>query len=820
MDKARILQAESIFNELVGQSIDVRPALLDTRCGGDLELRSLVEKMLDHDRSGMGNFLNLPAFLSPETTSDGAPPSAPNQIGGYEILRPIGQGGMGVVYEARQSNPRRSVALKVLRTAMPSREMLARFRHEANILAQLRHPGIAHIYEAAVAEIPIGGGLHTSQPFFAMELVEGRPLKAYAEEKRLDVTQRLTLMVAVCEAVQHAHEKGVIHRDLKSDNILVEGSGQPRILDFGVARLAAAEDEPRTLHTREGEIVGTLAYMSPEQVGGDPAQVDTRSDVYSLGVILYDLLTGCLPHNVRGLSLPEAARRIRDVEPPPPSVHNPELSGEIDWIIFKCLEKDRGQRYHSAQALAEDIQRHLHDEPVVAAPPTRLYRLRKAVRRNKGVVVAGLTILVLLVAAVVGTGYGMLEARKQRDEARVSEAKALRQEEIARSVTRFVTKDFLGAGHPLRHPGDREETIQGAIERASSKLDSGTLTDDPDVEAAFRAITGVMLRSIGRIGDAERHYRRALEIAQSQPDEYKDEILQHLNNLGEIILMKGDLPGATEIFEEAERMIEKDPRLVESDAFPILNFNLGELSKAKGDLDRAEHYYKISIERPVENPLFLGSRGILLNGFCDLKLRQNKLDEAIALAEEAAEILRKDYGEESAPLAFALNEKALALKMKGDIAAAEPLCKEVLEMRRRILPAGHVEIAQSLNNLAAVLRDTQRYAEAEPLFRETLDLARQSLPPGHYQIALIRKNLGNCLMRLKRFEEAEEEVSGAYDQLAATPGLPVDHLRLTAQAMVQLYNEWAKDDPSAGADAKGTAWKSKLAELSPSQPAN
>src|ERR1043166_8646096 len=373
MKRDRLCEAESIFNDVIALAGPARAAEVDRRCRGDSELRRLIEKLLACDDSGMAGFLQPLVFLPSGDAPQSAPLPTPKSIGDYEIIRCIGEGGMGVVYEARQASPRRTVALKVIRSVLPSPSMLARFQHEAHVLAQLRHPGIAHIYEAAVANISLADGITASQPYFAMELVKGESLRAYADGRHLNLRQRLELMVLVCQAVQHAHEKGVIHRDLKPDNILVEESGLPRVLDFGVARLSDPDSDSPTITTRAGEIVGTLAFMSPEQIAGDKTQIDTRCDVYSLGVILYELLTGCLPQNVKGLSLTEAARRIQQDDPPAPSINDKDLRGEVDGIVMKAIDKDPARLYSSAGALAEDIQRYLQNEPVLARRATRAY---------------------------------------------------------------------------------------------------------------------------------------------------------------------------------------------------------------------------------------------------------------------------------------------------------------------------------------------------------------------------------------------------------------------------------------------------------------
>jgi serine/threonine protein kinase len=305
---------------------------------------------------------------------------------------------MGAVYEAEQEFPHRTVALKVIRAGYATGEMLRRFENEAQALGRLQHPGIAQIYDAGTAETPFG-----RQPYFAMELVHGQSLLAYCDTHRLNLRQRLELMAKICDAVQHAHQRALIHRDLKPANILVDESGQPHILDFGVARLTDS-DAHATRQTDIGQIVGTLAYMSPEQVLGDPAEIDTRSDVYALGMILYELLAGKRPYAI-GRQLTEAVRTIREEEPTALRSVNRTYRGDVDTIVGKALEKDKTRRYASAAELAADLRRHLRDEPITARPPSASYLLRKFARRNKALVMGVAAVFVVLVLGVVASTW-------------------------------------------------------------------------------------------------------------------------------------------------------------------------------------------------------------------------------------------------------------------------------------------------------------------------------------------------------------------------------------------------------------------------------
>lgn len=349
-------------------------------------------------------------------------PDAGSSLGRYMILSQLGEGGMGVVYLAQQHEPRRLVALKVMRQGFgaASERLRKRFQLETQLLARLEHPGIARLYDVGTAPIDGAQG-EVSVPFFAMEYVDGVPLVEFARRQKLDTRSRMTLMALICDAVAAAHRQGVVHRDLKPGNILVGADGQPKVLDFGVARALGDELGVTTVQTDVGQLIGTLPYMSPEQVSGDPRAVDARCDVYALGVVAYELLTGKLPVPVRDVAVAEAARRIRDDDPAPLSAVNRVFRGDLDTIIAKALEKDRDRRYPGADALAAEIRRYLADEPIEARPPSTMYQMRKFARRNRGLV-AGLALAFLaLTAGLVGTAWGLVEAQGERDAARDAE---------------------------------------------------------------------------------------------------------------------------------------------------------------------------------------------------------------------------------------------------------------------------------------------------------------------------------------------------------------------------------------------------------------
>ncbi len=438
----RFERAMDLFQRACDLPAEERSGFLSQACGADARLRDEVESLLQHDK-GESKAIQAAdaggvAKALAESVASGPSESLPERIARYRVIRLIGRGGMGVVYEAEQDHPRRRVALKVIRQGVLSSSLLRRFRFEADVLGRLQHPGIAQIHEAGEFDTEAG-----RQPYFAMEFIDGVELRAYTQEHHLDTRARLELVARICDAVQHAHQKGIVHRDLKPDNVLVEEQpapmsvaphdefatlGQPKVLDFGVARATDRDVQLTTMQTSVGNLIGTVPYMSPEQVVGDAHLVDTRSDIYALGVILYELLAGRPPFDVRQKPIPEAARIIREEEPTHLSTVDAGFRGDIDTIVCKALEKDRERRYSSAVELAADIRRHLASEPILAHPPSTFYQLRKFARRNRGLVAGlGLAALMLIAGTITSLTLAFRAGR--------GEQRALRSEDAARRAS-------------------------------------------------------------------------------------------------------------------------------------------------------------------------------------------------------------------------------------------------------------------------------------------------------------------------------------------------------------------------------------------------
>ena len=471
--------AREVFADICDVAEAQQRAAIDERCAGRPEARRLVHAMLREDAADDFTLASATPPIDPKAVSAAVESAKlPASIGRYRIIRVCGHGGMGTVYEAEQDSPRRRVALKMIRSVSASREVLLRFRQEAEMLGRLQHPGIGQIFEAGSADLGDG-----QRPYFAMEFIEGQPLTTYANERGFPLRDRLELMARVCDAVHYAHQRGIIHRDLKPDNILVsndatpDGSGtaigQPKILDFGIARVTDS-DVRNTMQTNVGQLIGTLQYMSPEQAAGDPAALDTRSDIYALGVLLYELLAGRLPYDLHEQSVPQSLRIIQENTPSTLSLHNSAYRGDVDTIVGKSLEKEPDRRYQSASELAEDIRRYMRDEPIAARPPSAFYQLRKFARRNRalvGGVVA--TIAALAVGVVVATVLAVHADRLAHESARsAAEARAQAYRASIIAAQGLMENDPFAALDQLEHapPEHRNWEWRHLMHRLTSHL--------------------------------------------------------------------------------------------------------------------------------------------------------------------------------------------------------------------------------------------------------------------------------------------------------------------------------------------------------------
>jgi tetratricopeptide (TPR) repeat protein len=729
--------------------------------------------------------------------------------GRYRILQTVGEGGMGVVYRAEQQHPARVVALKVIKPGRLSDGLLRRFEHEVEVLGRLQHPGIAQIFDAGTVQTE-----HGPQPFFAMELIDGQPIDQHLTHRKPHLRDRLELLLRICDAVHHAHQRGVIHRDLKPANILVTSDGQPKVLDFGVARATDSDlTVAQTMETEPGQLVGTLQYMSPEQAIGDLRQLDIRSDVYALGVIAYEMLAERLPYELKDRALPDAVQVIRDQEPQRLSSVNGNLRGDLETIVGKALQKEKERRYSSVAEFASDVRRYLNYEPISARPPSTWYQLSRFARRNKALVGGVAATFVVLVAGVIVSTAGFVGEARQRAIAETERQRTSDEAAKQRAVSDFLTH-MLNAADPKRMLGDQVTVLQ-ATEQAIKRLDEGVLQDQPAIEAAVRNAIGITLTSLSRYKEAEQVLRKALELdrrtlpplhphiatvlgsladvlrsrgdadqaeqllrealsinRQSLPANHPD-LAKSASNLATVLQMRGQLDQAEPLFRESLHIHElAQPRNEPDIATGMMN--LAALLRAQGRLGEAEPLYRKALELrrralPAEHPEIsasLNSLGLLLQD-------QQKLDVAEPLHRESLEIARKSYPAGHPSIATSLNSLAALLYEQGRFADAEPLFREALEIQRTSYPALHPSIATGLNNLAMVVRAQGKLGEAESLLRESLEINRKSLPTGHSAIATSLNNLGLVLRAQGKLLESEPFFRDALEMYRKS--LPGEH---------------------------------------------
>jgi tetratricopeptide (TPR) repeat protein/predicted Ser/Thr protein kinase len=808
-----------------------RATYLEDTCAGDDALQREVEELLDFlDRSP--TTFDATAATSHESgarpVSDHLAPG--DVVGRFTIERLLGEGGMGAVYLARQERPQRPVALKLIRSGAMSQRTLGRFRREAELLGRLQHPGIASVHDAGMADTP-----HGARPYFAMEYVAGRTLLDHAREASLGTRERLALLARVCDAVEHAHRRGIIHRDLKPPNILVTPDGQPKVLDFGVARATDSDLQITTVQTDVGQLIGTIPYMSPEQAVGDTAAFDARSDVYALGVIAYQLLVGRLPYDLSGKMIHEAVRVIHDEEPAPLSSLDRTLRGDVETIVGKALEKERGRRYQSAAELAADIDRHLADEPISARPPSTVYQLRKFARRNKalvGGVVA--TFAVLLAGVVVSTALALGQARERRlAEARLAEAEA---------VTGFMTEAFAaptpsaaGANVTARQVVDaaaellddrfedqpiaraRAQSAIGSTYKALSQhteaiplLEAARETqrrllgpEDPSTLATTNELAE-MYRRVDRTGEAESLLRDLIETYTRLhgPDSYHTiSVRLDLANLCDDDFERFDEAAA--IYDDVLAALEADPNR-DAQTYITCLINLGVLRARQERLDEARDLYRRADEQLIEHEgPDAARRATVLNNLAFAEQRADRYEEAEPLLVEAIRILDATHGPDHEGSAIARSSLARLHLEREEYAEAEALFLAAADTMATIHGPDHPRALIAEGDIASVYRRTGRLDEALAVASSVVERARAALPEGHWFIGAFLSQEGSTLIELERFPEAEAALleSHALHENHFGP----DHFRTAniIRSLVRLYDAW----PDPG---KAETWRAKL----------
>ena len=680
----------------------------------------------------------------PDETSAEVPSSVgkaqplPATIGRYRILRLLGEGGMGVVYEAEQENPQRTVALKVIRAGYANVETLRRFENETQALGRLQHPGIAQIYDAGTAETPYG-----RQPYFAMELVRGQNLLTWCREHKPSVRQRLELVAKICDAVQHAHQRGIIHRDLKPSNILVDDTGQPRILDFGIARLTGS-DTQATRETDIGQLIGTLAYMSPEQVSGDSHDIDTRSDVYTLGLLLYEVLAGKGPYAI-SRKIHETVRTIRETEPRALRVVSSAFRGDIETIVSKALEKDKTRRYSSAAELGADIRRYLRDEPIVARAPSTIYHIRKFARRNKALVAGIAAVFVVLVLGIVASTREAVRAR--------------RAEASATAINDFLQNDLLAQAGASGQAGlhtkaDPDLKVRTALDRAAARIE-GKFPQQPEVEAGIRYTIGRTYTDLGQYPQAQAQLERSVALYRRSLGPDHPRTLQAQSQLGYLAELQGKFAEAESLYTQTvaldRRVLGPDnaDTLANMNELAVIDFDQGKYAQAEA-LDTEV----VASERRVlgaDNPVTIGS----MNTLGVVYAVQSKFSQAEPLLSNVVEFRRRTLGLEHPGTLRAMVNLSNVYEGEGKYAQSEALLTQVLDIQRRVLGPEHPNTLGAMNDLGNAYDDQGQFAQAEALFSQTLAIERRTIGPDHPDTILAEGNLAGAEAHLGKYAQAE-----------------------------------------------------------------
>jgi len=775
MNTARWEWVKTLLQQALDLAPEQRTAFLDEACSSDSALREELDSLLAAAEEVRSSFMQSPPLadeflhgMKAGVTLEPGQTIAQR----FHLVRKLGEGGMGQVWLAEQSSPvRRSVALKLIRAGMYDEAVVQRFQAERQSLAIMDHPAIAKVFDAGTTE--------QGQPYFVMEYVPGLPITEYCDQKKFSIQQRLELFIQACEGVQHAHQKAIIHRDLKPANILVvevDGKPVPRIIDFGLAKATSPQFGGDDQVTRLGTFPGTPGYMSPEQADPRGGDVDTRSDVYSLGIVLYVLLTGTLPLDLRlgqTQSLDEVLRRLREEEPPRPSARassNPAstpafaeargtetaqlaglLQGDLDWITMKALEKDRARRYATPSELAADLQRYLNHEPVLARPASSTYRLQKYVRRHRVGVTAAAVLVLLLAGFALVQAVQLRRITKERD-------RANRERDRATRISDFMT-DMFKVSDPSEARGN-SITAREILDKASQDIATG-LANDPELQGRLMYTMGNVYSSLGLDSRAESLLSRALETQRRTLGWENPDTLDSAASLGQSLRYQGRYAEAEKLLRET---VETQRRILgptHPDTLRSIN-GLGNTLYYEGDYAHAEKLLRgvFDIDREVRGP----ENPDTLKAMRDLSVTvrmEGHLAEAETLQRDALAMQRRVFGPEHPDTLSVMVSLANTLLLEGHYGGAERLEREILSVESKILGKEHPDTLTAMYNLTRILAQEGHSAEAETLIRDAIAVQRRVLGPEHPDVLDSLDMLAETLLQEGKKSEAEQVLRGA-----------------------------------------------------------
>lgn len=735
-DRNKFQRIESIFKELSAMPAD-DPAAIESHLieltQDDPDIAEEVRAMLDLDRAEH-NILDNPAIeIDPRDIND---ETLPDSIASYTPIRILGEGGMGIVYEAEQQDTNRRVALKVIRTRTIQDKIRKRFQREAQILAKLNHPGIATIFESGTAD-------DNRTPFVAMELVEGQPIHHFVRNTSLSIEQRVELIVKVCRAVAYAHSIGIIHRDLKPGNILVTPDSEPKVLDFGIAMDMQLDE--RTMITQTGQLLGTLQYMAPEQVDRTTNESSTRTDVYALGLIAFELLTGTSVHAGRDSSMYELVRSIRDDEPQTLGTHDRALRGDLETIIAKALAREPARRYPDAGALADDLDRFLYNKPIQARPPSTWYQLRKFSQRNPLLVGSVASIMLVLVAAIILIANALRAANHER-------AIAQQQQHAQELTALFVTEDLFAAGNPNDN-GDADITLLDAMRTASDKIPD-RFEGAPEAEAAISAKMGDQFRLMNDYEKAELHLTRSLEVSKQIPDLPIETLAYRYINLIDLYTDIDDLDRALQLIAELEELTQQHP------------------------------------DFPPE------SRVDMLVQHASIKYYLYDLESAAQIFEQAV-----DIGESKAPdhlgTIDAIGALAMVYTNLSRYEEADPLHQRSIQMSIEAIGPENPATLQSMDNYAIQLYKSNKPEESRELLQRVLEIRLRVFGPDHHKTNMTRSLIGRTAILSGDYAQAEPILLDAHDRLIQTLGEDHRYTLVCRDILFDLYTKWDKPELAA-----------------------